>query len=67
MNGGYYVMNKSIFDYLRDIYGDFESSLFPQLAENREIHAYDYTGFWKSCNLLKDVQELQNEKRLLNW
>lgn len=65
MNGGYYVMNKEFFKHLEGVTEDFEKSVFPKIASAYQISAFEHNGFWKSVNHLKDVQELQNEIKLL--
>jgi len=57
MNGGFYVFNKKIFDYIKNGY-DLERETFGELAKKRMICALHHKGFWKSMNMLKDVIEL---------
>lgn len=65
MNGGFYVFNKRIFDYIKKGY-DLEKETFEDLAKSKLIAAFYHKGFWKSMNTLKDVMELNemfaNEK-----
>lgn len=57
MNGGFYVFNKRILDYIKNG-GDLEKETFWELAKERMICALHHKGFWKSMNMLKDVIEL---------
>ena len=57
MNGGYFVMNKKIFSYLKQGY-DLEKEVLKELAKESQISAFLHKGFWKSMNTLKDVIEL---------
>lgn len=57
MNGGFYVMEKKIFDYIKPGY-DLEKETFDDLAKDGQITAFKHNGFWKSMNTLKDVVEL---------
>ena len=57
MNGGFYVMDKRIFDYIKPGY-DLEKETFEDLAKQNQIMAFKHNGFWKSMNTLKDVIEL---------
>ncbi|MBO06276.1 MAG: glucose-1-phosphate cytidylyltransferase [Parcubacteria group bacterium] len=57
MNGGYFVMNKKIFSYLKQGY-DLEKEALKELAKENQIIAFLHKGFWKSMNTLKDVIEL---------
>ena len=57
MNGGFFVMKKKIFDYIKPGY-DLEKEAFEDLAKKKQIAAFKHDGFWKSMNTLKDVIEL---------
>ena len=57
MNGGFYVFNKKIFDYIKKG-NDLEKETFEDLAKKKMIAAFYHKGFWKSMNTLKDVMEL---------
>ena len=57
MNGGFYVMEKKVFDYIKPGY-DLEKEAFEGLAKDKQIAAFKHNGFWKSMNTLKDVIEL---------
>jgi len=59
MNGGFYVFNKNIFDYIKKGY-DLEKETFEDLAKKKLICAFYHKGFWKSMNTLKDVIELND-------
>jgi glucose-1-phosphate cytidylyltransferase len=57
MNGGFYVMDKKIFESLKNT-EELEKEAFEKLASKKQISVYRHTGFWKSMNTLKDVIEL---------
>ncbi len=59
MNGGFYVFNQKIFDYIKKGY-DLEKETFEELAKKKMIAAFYHKGFWKSMNTLKDVVELND-------
>ncbi len=56
MNGGFMVMSKRIFPYLR--LGELEEEVFNRLVAERKIGAYKHKGMWKSMNTLKDYIDL---------
>jgi len=58
VNGGYFVFNKKIFDYLKDGW-DLEKETFDQLVKERQINAFKHDGFWMTMNTFKDVMELK--------
>jgi len=57
INGGFFVFNKEIFKYL-DEDSVLEKVPFEKLAEDRQISAYKFKGFWKCMDTFKDMQEL---------
>jgi glucose-1-phosphate cytidylyltransferase len=59
VNGGFFVMEPGMFDYLTD--GDatiLERKPFERLAENDLLNAYKHHGFWRSMDTLLDKNEL---------
>ena len=57
INGGFFVFNKKIFDYLKDDY-DLETKTFEELVKEKKIQAFKHNGFWKCMNTFKDTIEL---------
>lgn len=57
VNGGYFVFNKEIFDYIKEG-DDLEKEVFRKLISEKKIAAYRHSGFWKSMNTIKDHLEL---------
>ena len=55
INGGFFVFNKDIFNYLH--LGELEDEVFKKLAEDKQIAAHKFDGFWKGMNTSKDCQE----------
>jgi glucose-1-phosphate cytidylyltransferase len=71
INGGYFVFNKKIFNYIKEGW-DLEKETFEALAKDRQISAFKHKGFWKSMNTLKDAIELnemwkKNELKKILW
>jgi glucose-1-phosphate cytidylyltransferase len=61
INGGFFVMEPKVFDYLgkRDA-TILEREPLEQLAADNELAAFKHTGFWKAMDTLKDKNELTN-------
>lgn len=57
INGGYFVFDKKIFDYIQEG-EDLEKEVFHKLIEENNMVAYRHDGFWKSMNTMKDHIEL---------
>lgn len=56
INGGFFVFNRKIFDYLDDDCV-LEREPFERLARERQLIAYRHTGFWKCMDTYKDNLE----------
>ena len=59
INGGFFVMEPGIFDYLND--GDetiLERKPLEQLAKTGHLGAYKHYGFWRAMDTLKDKNDL---------
>lgn len=60
INGGFFVCEQDIFNYLPD--GDdlvFEQQPLQQLANERQMNAFIHDGFWKPMDALRDKQQLE--------
>jgi glucose-1-phosphate cytidylyltransferase len=57
INGGYFVFNKEIFNYIKEG-EEIEKEVFDRLAKEKNLIAYRHSGFWKSMNTFKDSLEL---------
>ena len=59
INGGYFVLNRRIFDYLtEDRECDFEFGPLQVLAREKELMVYEYGGFWACMDTIRDVKHL---------
>ena len=61
INGGFFVFEPSIFDYLQD--GDstiLEKKPLETLAKERQLTAFKHTGFWHPMDTLRDKNHLEN-------
>jgi glucose-1-phosphate cytidylyltransferase len=59
INGGFFVMEPGVFDYLTD--GDatiLERKPLERLAETGRLNAYKHSGFWRPMDTLRDKIEL---------
>ncbi|MDR3115322.1 MAG: glucose-1-phosphate cytidylyltransferase [Treponema sp.] len=59
INGGFFVMESKIFDYIKN--GDatvLEQEPLERLAADNALVAFKHTGFWKAMDTLKDKNEL---------
>jgi len=59
INGGYFVMEPGIFDYLKDGDGTvLERNPLETLAKEGKLNAYKHYGFWRAMDTLRDKNEL---------
>lgn len=59
VNGGFFVLQPEIFDYLEDDQTIFEKAPLEKLAKNNELQAYHHDGFWKPMDTLNDKNKLE--------
>ncbi len=57
MNGGYFVLDRAIFDYLRGGH-DLVTEPFQALMAQRRLHALKYEGFWSCMDTYKEKSHL---------
>lgn len=59
INGGFFVFNKKIFDYLsEDKNCDFEKGTLEKLAKEGQLNVYEHKGYWECMDTLRDVEYL---------
>ena len=59
INGGFYVMNKSIFDYIDGDYTIWEQEPMKKLVNERKVNAYKHYGFWRPMDTMTDKRQLE--------
>ncbi|MBF0103091.1 MAG: glucose-1-phosphate cytidylyltransferase [Desulfobacterales bacterium] len=59
INGGFFVFNRSIFDYLStDDFCDLEVGALEQLAKEDQLMVFKHRGFWACMDTLRDMDYL---------
>jgi glucose-1-phosphate cytidylyltransferase len=59
INGGFFICQPEIFEYLENDQTIFERQPLERLAERGKLFAYRHSGFWKCMDTLRDKQQLQ--------
>ena len=59
INGGYFVLRKDIFGYMKDG-EELLHEPFQRLVERGQLLAYKYDGFWVAMDTFKDKQMLDD-------
>lgn len=60
INGGFFVLEPNIFDYLHSDDDAFEGSPLIELARAGELNAYQHNGFWQAMDTLRDKNQLES-------
>lgn len=59
INGGFFVLDYSIFDYIKSDQEVFEKGPLDILAREGKLNAYKHKGFWQSMDSLRDRMILE--------
>jgi glucose-1-phosphate cytidylyltransferase len=72
INGGFFVCEPQVFDYIDNDSTIWERSPMENIAKNNQMSAFKHTGFWRPMDTLRDKLELEkaweaNEARWKVW
>lgn len=59
INGGYFVFDRRIFEYIREG-EELVNEPFRRLIDENQLMTHKYTGFWACLDTLKDKQQLDD-------
>ena len=59
VNGGFFVLNKDIFNYIRNEKMIWEKEPLQKLSKNNQLMSYKFNGFWYAMDTLKDKNYLE--------
>jgi glucose-1-phosphate cytidylyltransferase len=59
INGGFFVVNKSVMGLIKDDSVSWEDSTLKQLSLDSQLAAYKHNGFWQSMDTLRDRNYLE--------
>lgn len=59
INGGFFVLEPGIFDYLENDESIFEREALETIARNGELQAHKHSGFWQPMDTLRDKTRLE--------
>ena len=66
INGGFFILNKKIFEYISRPPCIWEREPMEKLAKNKQLAAYKFDGFWYPMDTLRDrnyLEELWSSKK----
>ena len=58
INGGYFVLEPEVKDYIHGAGEPFETGAMPKLVQEGNLGVYYHEGFWKPMDTLREKQEL---------
>lgn len=59
INGGFFVLNREVADYIHSDEEPFETGALPRLVTEKSLGSYQHTGFWKPMDTLRERQEYE--------
>jgi glucose-1-phosphate cytidylyltransferase len=60
VNGGFFVLNKDIFNYIQSEKTIWEREPLERLSKNKQLISFKFNGFWYAMDTLKDKNYLEN-------
>lgn len=60
INGGFFVLDRKVFDYIEDDSTVWEREPLEKLAADKELFAYRHEGFWQPMDTLRDNKLLND-------
>ena len=66
INGGFFVLNKEIFNYLEDDSTIFEQKPLGELSKNNQLMAFKHEGFWQCMDTQREkalLEEMWNDNK----
>ena len=60
INGGFFVLNPDVIEYIKDDKTSWEAEPLNILAEKDELCAYKHNGFWQPMDTLREKKILNN-------
>jgi len=69
INGGFFVLENEIFDYIEGDYTYCEQDPLEKLSNDNQLAAFKHKGFWKPMDMLKDKISLESmwEHKNAQW
>lgn len=60
INGGFFVLQPEVFDYIADDKTIFERGPMENLARDGQLVAYKHKGFWQPMDTMRDKEQLED-------
>jgi glucose-1-phosphate cytidylyltransferase len=66
INGGYFVIENQVLDFIHSDDEPFETGALPRLVENEQLSSYEHSDFWQPMDTLREKNELAKLSSLIN-
>jgi len=60
INGGFFVLNRRVADFITDDFEPFETGALPRLVNQGNLMAFEHEGFWQPMDTLREKMDLAN-------
>ena len=60
VNGGFFVLNKKVLDFIKDDYSIWEKDPLTNLSKKGQLTTYKHRSFWHPMDTLRDKDYLEN-------
>ena len=61
INGGFFVFNKKIFDFIKSDKTYLEREPLQKISKNNQLYAFKHEGFWQCMDTLRDKEILEKK------
>ena len=61
INGGFFVLNRKVLNFIKDDQTIWEKDSLKQLAEQNQVMAYKHNGFWYPMDTIRDKEFLEEK------
>ena len=58
INGGFFICEQAVFNYIKNDNTIFEQQPLKNLSNDNQLKAYKHNGFWKPMDTLRDKNDL---------
>lgn len=66
INGGFFILNKNIKNYLNSYSEPFEQEPLRKMASNGELKAFKHNGYWRPVDTIRELEILENDLKNKN-
>lgn len=67
INGGFFVVNRGVLEYLIDDDEPFEKTPLETIAKQKCLSAYKHNGFWQPVDTIRELEILESQLNSVEW